>query len=99
MDIELDFDPISLTQIADALDALPGPEDTGLRATDRSRLFTYLDAPDRAGWYAIHNVHITRRHTVRVAVMRHCQIGMYVEPSPRQLLATLQAAAAGTIRP
>lgn len=99
MDIELDSDPIPLLQIADALDGIPGTGNAGVSPTERAALFSYLEAPARAKWLAMHNMHITRRHTLRVAVMRHCHIGLHAEPTPHQLLSTLQAAAAGTIRP
>jgi hypothetical protein len=99
MDIDLEFTPIPLPQIAEALDGVPGPEGSGLSQKARAALFAYLEEPAKAAWFAIHNTHVTRRHTLRVAVMRHCHIGLYVEPTSRQVLDTLNAAAAGTLRP
>ena len=97
--MDLDFQPLTLIEIADAIDQAPGPDGRGLSATDRAAMFAFLDAPSKERWVAIHNIHVTRRHTVRVAVMRYCHLGLYAQPTPEQLASTLRASGTNAIRP
>ena len=90
-------DAATLERVAEMLDNVPGADGLGLSPQARADLFSFLEGPSPEGWVAIRNCHITRTHTLRVAVMRHRGLGMYAIPSYLDVVVTLGAAHRGEI--
>lgn len=88
-----------LERIARILSVIPGADGRGIGAPDRAAIFAFLVDPTWERWRAIVNVTVTRRHKLRLAVMRHCTIGMYTLPTAEQVLDACDAASAGQIAP
>lgn len=88
-----------LNRIASILSAVPGADGTGISEADRAAIFAFIDDGTWERWRAIVNVNVSRRHKMRVAVMRHCRIGMYTLPSADQVLSACEAAALNKIAP
>lgn len=81
-----------LNRIAGIIERVPGPDGCGLHERSRAAAFLYVNDPSLENWRALRRMPLTRTHSVWVAVMRTCGLGIYQQPTSEQVLEVLQAA-------